>query len=319
MISLNKRAMKVVRKIIDEAEDLGCKVFKLDCGTTVVDMGLECKGSWEAALLFTRADIGDLGIVQYGTYPLDSHYTFTSIEMFIDEPLIACMGSQIAGWKLGEGNYATIGSGPARATAHHPTDWYFSMTDYRDNWHEAVLCLQDIKYPSNEMALDVAKHCNVKPEDLYLLISPSTCMVASVQVSARMLEQNCHKMLEKNFNAGQVVHARGRAPIAPFCKDELKTMGRINDALIYGCEVELWVDATDEAIQDVIWKLVGVTSSPNYGEDFEKIFVDADKDFFKIDHDVHSLAKVQIHNINSGKAFRAGEINYDVLKRSFLN
>lgn len=319
MVSINKRAMKVVHKIIDEAEDLGCKVFKLACGATVVDMGLECKGGWEAALLFTRVDIGDLGIVQYGTFPLDEHYSFASIEMFIDEPLVACMGSQIAGWKLGEGDYATIGSGPARATAHHPTDWYFEMTDYKDNWHEAVICLQDIKYPSDEMALDVAQSCGVKPEDLYILTSPSTCMVATVQVSARMLEQSCHKMFEKNFDAGQVVHARGRAPIAPFCKDELKTMGRINDALIYGSEVELWVDSTDEKIQEVIWKLVGVTSSPNYGEDFEKIFVDADKDFFKIDHDVHSLAKVQIHNINSGKAFRAGEINYDVLKRSFLN
>lgn len=270
-------------------------------------------------MLFTRADIGDLGIVQYGTFRLDEHYSFASIEMFIDEPLVACMASQIAGWKLGTGEYATIGSGPARATAHHPTDWYFEMTKYKDNWREAVICLQDIKYPTNGMALEVAESCGVKPQDLYMLTSPSTCMVASVQVSARMLEQSCHKMFEKHFDAGQVVHARGTAPIAPFCKDELKTMGRINDALIYGSDVELWVDATDEHIQKTIWQLAGVTSSPCYGEDFEKIFVDADKDFFKIDHDVHSLAKVQIHNINSGRAFRAGEINYDALKRSFLN
>lgn len=319
MVSLNKRAMRVVRKIMDEAEDLGCLVVKMDCGATIIDMGQECKGSWEAGLLFTRADIGDLGLVQYGTFKLDQHYTFTSIDMFIDQPLVACMASEIAGWKLGDGEFATIGSGPARALAHHPSDWYFEMTDYKDDWHEAVICLQDVKYPTDATALEIARFCNVKPEDLYILTTPSTCLVASVQVSARMLEQNCHKMLEKHFPAGQVVHARGSAPIAPFCKDETKTMGRINDALIYGCEVELWVDATDEEIEKVIWQLVGVTSSPNYGDDFEKIFVDAGKDFFYIDHDVHSLAKVQIHNINSGKAFRAGEINYDVLRRSFLN
>ena len=44
----------------------------------------------------------------------------------------------------------------------------------------------------------------------------------------------------QQFRVTGMVHARGRAPIAPFCKDELKTMGRINDALIYGSEVELW-------------------------------------------------------------------------------
>ncbi len=318
MVSINRRAMKVVREIIDNAEDLRCKVVKMDCGATIIDMGQECPGSWEAALLFTRADIGDLGIAQYGTFRLDEHYTFTSIEMFIDQPLIACLGAQIAGWKLGEGEYATIGSGPARALAHHPSDWYFEMTDYRDDWHEAVLCVQDIKYPSEAVALEVAQHCKVKPEDLYILTSPSNCIVASVQVSARMLEQTCHKMFEKKFDPAQLVEMRGRAPVAPFCKDELKTMGRINDALIYGCEVELWVDSTDEEIKRVTPQLVGVTSSPCYGESFEQIFVDAGKDFFYIDHDVHSLAKVQIHNINTGSSFRAGEINYEALKRSFL-
>jgi methenyltetrahydromethanopterin cyclohydrolase len=71
MISLNKRAMRVVRHIIDDAEALGCKVIKMDCGATLIDMGLECPGSYEAGLLFTRANIGDLGLVQYGDFKLD--------------------------------------------------------------------------------------------------------------------------------------------------------------------------------------------------------------------------------------------------------
>ncbi len=319
MISLNKRAMKVVRQIIDDAEDLGCKVIKMDCGATLIDMGLNCPGSYEAGLLFTRANIGDLGLVQYGDFKLDEKYSFTAIEVFVDQPLVACMGSQIAGWKLGDGEYATIGSGPARALAVHPSDWYFEMTPYRDSYHEAVLCLQDIKYPSEETARYAAECCHVKPEDLYMLTSPSTCIVASVQVSARVIEQVCHKMFEKNFHAGQIVRARGRAPVAPYVKDELKTMGRINDALIYGSEVEFWVDSDDAKIAKTIHQLAGLTSSPCYGELFEDVFVRSGKDFFYVDHDVHSIGKIQIHNINSGKAFSAGEINYDALKRSFLN
>mgnify|MGYP000550348754 FL=1 len=66
------------------------------------------------------------------------------------------------------------------------SDWYFEMTDYREENNEAVLCLQDVKYPTDQMAMEVAKACKVKPEDTYILISDSTCVVASIQVSARM-------------------------------------------------------------------------------------------------------------------------------------
>lgn len=318
MVSTNKRAMKVVEEILANAEDLGCKVIKMDCGATVIDMGLECKGSWSAGVLFARACIGDLGEVTLGTFKLNDQYSFASVNMYIDQPLVACLGSQIAGWKLGEGEFATIGSGPARGIAKVDSDWYFEMTDYSDNYDKAVLCLQDVKYPSEQVAMEVAKACRVKPEDVYLITSPSTCVAASVQVSARMLEQTCHKMFEKHFDPAQIVMIRGSAPIAPIVKDEMKAMGRINDALIYGSEIEVWVDADDKDIAKVIHQLAGKTSSPNYGDLFEEVFEQAGRDFFYVDHDVHSVGKIQIHNVNTGRAYCAGEINYDALERSFL-
>ena len=312
MVSTNQRAMKVVHEILDNAEALGCKVIKMDCGATVIDMGLQCKGSWQAGILFTRACIGDMGVVSLGDFKLNDQYSFAAVEMFVDQPLIACR-------KLGEGEFATIGTGPARGIAHVASDWYFEMTDYKDDYHEAVLCLQDVKYPNEAMALEVAEACHIKPENVYILTSPSTCVVASIQVSARMLEQTCHKMFEKHFDPAQIVMIRGKAPIAPVVKDELKTMGRINDALIYGSEIEVWVDAEDKDIAKVIHQLAGKTSSPNYGELFEDVFKDAGCDFFYVDHDVHSVGKIQIHNVNTGRAYCAGEINYEALERSFLN
>ena len=95
--------------------------------------------------------------------------------------------------------------------------------------------------------------------------------------------------------------------------------GRINDALLYGSEVEFWVDAEDEEISSVIEKLVSKTSSPYYPELFADVFERAGRDFYKIDHDFHSVAKLQIHNVRSGKSFEAGEINYDVIRKSFLS
>jgi methenyltetrahydromethanopterin cyclohydrolase len=317
--SINQLAVKVVKEIIARKEEIGVKVIQMKCGTTLIDMGLHAKGSNEAGILFTRVTLGDMATVNLGTWKLNDDYSFGSVELFVAEPLIACLASQIAGWQLGVGEFATIGSGPARAQAVIPTDAYLNMTPYRDRNDEVVLCIQDIRYPDDSIALEVAKACKVPPEDVYLLIAPSASIVGEIQVSARMIEEVCHKMHEKGFDVAKVVNARGRAPIAPLVLDEVKAIGRINDAILYGGDAEFWVDARDDEIPAVIEKLVSKTSSPYYPELFATVFERAGRDFYKIDHDFHSIAKLQIHNVRTGKSFVAGEINYDVIKKSFLN
>lgn len=316
--SINQLAVKVVKEIISREEEIGVKVIKMKCGATLIDMGLHAKGSNEAGVLFTRVTLGDMATVNLGTWKLNDDYSFGSVELFVTEPLIACLGSQIAGWQLGTGEFATIGSGPARAQAVIPTDYYLNMTPYRDRNDEVVLCIQDIRYPNDSIALEVAKECKVSPENVYLLIAPSASIVGGIQVSARMVEEVCHKMHAKGFDVSKVVNARGRTPIAPLVMDEVKAIGRINDAILYGGDAEFWVDATDEEIESVIDKLVSKTSSPYYPELFGVVFERAGRDFYKIDHDFHSIAKLQIHNVRTGKSFVAGEINYDVIQKSFL-
>jgi hypothetical protein len=67
-----------------------------------------------------------------------------------------------------------------------------------------------------------------------------------------MVEEVCHKMHEKGFDVSKVINARGRTPIAPLVLDEVKAIGRINDAILYGGDAEFWVDATDEEIAAVM-------------------------------------------------------------------
>lgn len=317
--SINQLAVKVVKEIIAREEEIGVKVIKMKCGATLIDMGLQVKGSNEAGILFTRVTLGDMAIVNLGTWKLNDDYSFGSVELFVTEPLIACLASQIAGWQLGSGEFATIGSGPARAQAVIPTDAYLNMTPYRDRNDEVVLCIQDIRYPDDSIALEVAKACKVSPENVYLLIAPSASIAGGIQVSARMVEEVCHKMHEKGFDVSKVINARGRTPIAPLVLDEVKAIGRINDAILYGGDAEFWVDAADEEIAAVIEKLVSKTSSPYYPELFGVVFERAGRDFYQIDHDFHSIAKLQIHNVRTGRSFVAGEINFDVIHESFLN
>jgi len=311
--------MKVVREIIEREEEIGAKVIKMPCGATLIDMGLKVKGSNEAGVLFTRVTLGDMATINLSSWKLNDDYSFGAVDLFVTEPLIACLASQIAGWQLGTGEFATIGSGPARAQAVIASDYYLEMTPYRDRNDEVVLCIQDIRYTDNSIALEVAAACKVPPENVYLLIAPSASIAGGIQVSARMVEEVCHKMHAKGFEVSKVVNARGRTPIAPLVTDEVKAIGRINDAILYGGEAEFWVDAEDEEISSVIEKLVSKTSSPYYPELFADVFERAGRNFYKIDHDFHSIAKLQIHNVRTGSSFVAGEINYDVIRKSFLS
>lgn len=318
-LSINRMAARIVREeIIPWQARLGVAVHTMDCGATLVDMGLQVKGSWEAGLLFTRVSMGDMVRVQLGEWRLDGEVSFAGLEVYTESPLIACLASQIAGWQLGSGEFATIGSGPARAQAVVSGDVYFEMTPYRDRHDEVVLCIQDIRMPGEDIAREVAEACQVAPDRVTLLVAPSACLVGSIQVTARILEQVCHKMHEKGFPVEKVFNCWGRGPIAPVVHDEVKAMGRINDAILYGGEVEFWVDCEDVEIARVVHQLVSSTSSPYYPDPFGKVFLEEGKDFYRIDHDFHSIARIQVHNVRTGRAFAAGEVNRDVIRSTFL-
>lgn len=321
MISLTENTMPIIRELIADPESLGCCVVKLACGATIIDMGLKVKGSWKAGLLLTRATLGDLAIVTLGNFKLNENYSFSSVEVFLEQPKLACVASQLAGWKItsGDGAYSAIGSGPARTQAALPEDQYIQATSYRDPYHgAAILCVQGTAYPTDEIALMVAQKCGVSPEDVYLLISANASVASSMQVSARVIEQTSHLMMSQGMDVDTIVMGRGRAPIAPVVNNETKMMGRINDALIYGSEAEYWVDAEDAQIERVMAHLVGKLAHPCYGELFEESFRKANYHFYEMEESINTVAKVQIHNVNTGRAFCAGEINYEVLARSFL-
>jgi methenyltetrahydromethanopterin cyclohydrolase len=320
MISLNRRVMPLVRRLIEDDEALGCRYHRLANGAHLIDMGIAVPGGWEAARLFTLIDIAGLGSVDYRDFPLDDQLSTSAVEVFIDRVDLACLSCQIAGLSLGGGEFAAIGSGPARALAARrtdSTDHCFDLTTYRDAGSPAVLGVQMPALPDDAFAARCAALCAVEPEDLYLLVHPSTALVGAVQVSARIVEQTINKMIRHGFDLSTIATARGYCAIAPLSDDELTAMGRINDCLLYGGASFFEVRASDEAIERIIPRLV-TASSRDYGKLFKGLFIAADKDFYKMDLDIHSPAQVQIHNISTGRVFTAGGLRRDLLKQSFF-
>ncbi|HQZ33970.1 MAG TPA: methenyltetrahydromethanopterin cyclohydrolase [Ilumatobacteraceae bacterium] len=318
MISINAEAMKIVRQVLADADSLGVIVHRLDNGSTLIDMGLEAKAGWRAAKAYTQITLSGLAEVSFEPFPLGDRM-LTAVRVMIDHPIEACVASQIAGWRQEASGteHAAILAGPGRALNHGDLDHYFDLIDYRDHHDEAVVAIQASQPVSAAMAQRIADGAGVAPESLYILVAPNHSLVCAVQVAARIVEQSLHRLAEEGFDLRCVRYAHGFGVVPPLVDDDLISMGRINDSLLYGGVSTVYVDSTDDVVQAVVPKVVS-SASRAYGRPFVEIYEDAGRDFYDIPLDLHSPAVLHINNIASGRTFSAGELNMAVLEKSFF-
>ena len=322
MISVNQRAATIVRQMVDEEEALGIRVRPLDNGAAVVDCGVEAPGSLEAGRLFACACLGGLGGVGFaqqvfgGRDAADPGFWLPSVITNIGHPHIACMASQYAGWAIRLDGYSAIGSGPARAL--YAGEGIYRKLGYRDHSDTAVLMLEARDLPGAAVASFVAERCRVRPEQLTILIAPTASLTGSVQIAARAAETGLHKLMALGFDIRNVKSALGQCPLAPVAGDDLRAIGRTNDAVLYGSRVFYSVEAEDDEIAALIDKIPS-TSSRDYGVPFYDLFMKFDRDFYKIDPLLFSPAEVEINNLKSGRTFQAGCLNPSVIRASLLD
>jgi methenyltetrahydromethanopterin cyclohydrolase len=317
-ISINREAMKIVRAILDNPAAIGALVSKLDNGATVIDMGQQAPGSWVAARSYALITMGGLGELSYETFPHPINgVRLPAVRVMVDEPLLACCASQIAGWRLEAGDFAPLLAGPARALNEKP-DPHFDHISYRDNNHEAVIAIQTSEPVRVEWAETIATACHIEPKNLYILVAPNRSLVCAVQVSARSVEQTIHRLEEEGLAMDAIFSAQGFCVLPPLIDDDLISMGRINDALLYGGEATFYLRHDDDAFVAHLAQKVVAKASSAYGKPFIEIFEEADRDFYKIPLDLHSPAVVHLNNLTSGATYSAGEINEAVLAQSFF-
>jgi methenyltetrahydromethanopterin cyclohydrolase len=317
-INLNKEAMKIVRTILENPAVIGVAVTTLANGATVIDMGQQAPGSWTAARYYTLITLGGLGEFSYETFPYPINgVRLPAVRVMIYNPLLACCASQIAGWRLETGDFAPILAGPARALNHQP-DPHLHHINYRDQSPEAVIAIQTSQPVRVEWAETIAAACRIKPEDLYILVAPNRSLVCAVQVSARIVEQTIHRLEEEGLAMEAIFSAQGFCVLPPLIDDDLVAMGRINDCLLYGGEATFYLRHPDDAFVAELAQKVVAQASSAYGRPFIEIFEAAGRDFYKIPLDLHSPAVVHLNNLTSGRTHSAGEINLEVLTRSFF-
>jgi methenyltetrahydromethanopterin cyclohydrolase len=231
----------------------------------------------------------------------------------VDSPLVACLGSQYAGWKVQAGSFFAMGSGPARAV--RGAEPLFDRFPLKVQAEETVLLLETDRLPGDEVAATVAAACGLSPEALTLLAARTGSLVGSTQVAARSVETALHKLLELGFDPLTIVAGCGSCPIAPGHPDTLRAIGRTNDAVLYGADVSLWVATEDARLEEVIDR-VPSSASAEHGRLFHDLFREHG-DFYSIDPLLFSPARVTLINETTGRVFASGALSEETLLRSF--
>ncbi len=314
-ISVNSLAWDLLNNLTDRPALYGVEVEKTEAGTIVVDAGIAVKGGFEAGRLITEICMGGCGHAEitcreYGDVELPS------ISIHSDQPVIATLGSQYAGWRINEEGYFAIGSGPARALAKRPKEIYEEI-DYEDHSDKAVAILETNKNPPARVIEKIVRDCNVSSEDLALILTPTTSIAGATQVSGRVVETGIHKLRKLGLDPNIILNAWGIAPIPPIHPKFTSAMARTNDAILYGGVAYYIVDYGNEKELERIVSKASSKASKDYGKLFMEILKEANYDFYKIDPIIFAPAVVIVNNRRTGHTFSSGETNAEAMAKSF--
>lgn len=313
--SVSAGAAKIVDDIVANADALRISVTKGSLGERLIDMGANVVGGLEAGRRLGEVCMGGLGTVAFTqssglpNWPL-------GVVVTSNNPVIACLASQYAGWTISDeaSGFFALGSGPARALSR--VEDLYKELGYVDHSPKATLVIEGDKAPPAAVIAKLSTNCGIEPTGLSILYATTWSLAGTVQIAARVLEVAIHKAHALHFPLENILDGTGTTPIAPPVPDFVKAMGRTNDAIIYGGRIHLFVKGPDTDAKRLAENLPSSTCGV-YGKPFAEIFADVNGDFYKIDPMLFSPAQVIVSNVETGNSFRAGQLAPEIVDASF--
>jgi methenyltetrahydromethanopterin cyclohydrolase len=310
---LNRLAWRRCDELVAVASRMNVGVMASPDGTRIIDCGVKSTGGLEAGRQLAKICLSALGRVEL-IHTRIGDWSGPAITVNSDQPVLACLASQYAGWQISCDKFFAMGSGPMRAVARKEP--LFERINYQEVSERVVGVLETAKLPTDQAIEQIATACGVTPENVTLLVARTSSLAGTVQVVARSVETALHKLHELAYDLKNVASGFGVAPLPPVAADDMAAIGRTNDAILYGGEVTLWVWDDDDHLADIGARIPS-NASRDFGEPFSAIFERAGRDFYKIDPMLFSPAVVTLMNLSTGRSFRFGELRPDVLARSF--
>ena len=313
MRNLNARASRLVEGLRNDPDAWRVTILAIEGGGTFFDCGIKARGGLALGLQLARICLSGLADVALVPGELAGR-ACPMVQVATDHPVLACLGSQYAGWPLVEGKFFAMGSGPMRACHGHEA--IIQELELVEETETVVGVLEGRKNPPPEIVDRVAGGCRVPTDQVILLGAPTASLAGGVQVVARSVETAMHKLHVLGYDLTRVVAGYGIAPLPPVAKEDLSAIGRTNDAILYGGRVVLYVRGSDESIREVGPKIPS-NASGDHGEPFEAIFARYNHDFYAVDPHLFSPAEVTFQNVETGLTQTFGKVAPKIVDRSF--
>jgi methenyltetrahydromethanopterin cyclohydrolase len=301
-------AIELVDEALEYAEMLDVGAYDLENEATVLDFGVEFDGGLEAGLLL--AEIQTAGLATPGTDLGEiGDAPIPHVELSTDQPALALLCSQKAGWELATEDFEGLGSGPARALVAEEEE--FQRIGYADSFDLTALAVETDQRPTEAAAEQVATLADVETSGVFLLAYRAASLVGSVTNAARAAELATFRLSELGYDPLDVVSATGRAPVAPVADDEGTAIARTNDALAYGGTAHLVVREDFDRFEEV-----PSTAAAEHGRPFADVFDDRGWSFEDVSPDLFAPAAVTV-DVVGGPTYVHGETNEELLIESF--
>src|SRR5262249_528198 len=143
------------------------------------------------------AGLGDVGLAACSMNGVPG----VEVTIATDQPVLACMASQYAGWQVVVGKFFAMGSGPMRAA--YGKEELFDIIPGREQASLAVGVLETRKLPDAAVVDHLCQKLTLPAAKLTLLAAPASSLAGTIQVVARSLETALHKLHELHFDLSQ--------------------------------------------------------------------------------------------------------------------
>lgn len=319
MISVNQKVGYLVQQVVENSEALDVEILKYKNGATIIDAGVRVPGSIEAGLRVAEISMGGLGKAQLSQFPFKKpsgdSFWLPGVTTHVSHPAIACLACQIASWPVKTDTFFALGSGPACAIYNERG--FPEMIGYADRSDTATILLEARAIPDEATVGYIAQKCAISPEKLTVIVAPAASLTGAVQIAARVPETSMHKLSILGFDIHRVKSVIGYGPLATLSGDETQSMGRSNDAILYGGQCFFTVDAEDSEIASLVNQVPSLISR-DYGTPFVEILERYGGDFYQMDPLLFSPAEVIFNNIRTGNVFSAGKVNHELVYHSLI-
>src|SRR6185369_6091526 len=189
--TLNERAQRLADHLATTAAAGRVQVQTTPGGARILDCGVKTAGSLQAGLGLARVCLA--GQAEVALVPGDvAGIACPLVQVVTDQPVLACMASQYAGWQIAVGKFFAMGSGPMRAA--YGKEELFEHIPGKEQAPVAVGVLETRKLPDDGVIDHLSRALNLAANKITLCAAPAASLAGNLQVVARSLETALHKL-----------------------------------------------------------------------------------------------------------------------------